>query len=132
MELAFPVKDLITRKPVTATQNSTILDAAQVMSAHKIGLVVVVDARDKEKVLGVVSERDIVHAIAKGESLGRNVMNIAKTKVITVGETEGVGKAQSLMTVNGIRHLVVVKDSWHLSGVVSIRDIVSGPNWMKS
>ncbi|MEM0272129.1 MAG: CBS domain-containing protein [Thermoprotei archaeon] len=125
------IKEFVNKQPVVLPSESTIREAAQQMSLKDVGLVVLVDKEKPRMPVGVVSERDIVKAVAKGEPLDASVKTIANTRLITIGLNEDVGEAASKMLSNNVRHLVVVDDSKRLVGVVSIRDIVREQNTLR-
>jgi signal-transduction protein with cAMP-binding, CBS, and nucleotidyltransferase domain len=122
------VKDFVNRKPVVVSTEATIRETAQQMVLKNVGLVVLVDNDRPMIPVGVVSERDIVRAVAKGEPLEANAKTIASTRLVTVGLEDDVGVAASKMLSNNVRHLIVLDDSKRLVGVVSIRDIVKEQN----
>jgi len=74
--------------------------------------------------VGVVSERDIVRAVAKGLNLDEPVSAIMSTPVITVEGDEPVWKVAEVMRQHNIRHVVVTRGG-KLYGVISIRDLVA-------
>lgn len=118
------IKDFVNRDPVVLPADSTIRDAAKQMAEKNVGLVVLVE-KDRPRIpVGVVSERDIVRAVARGEPLDASVKSIASTRLVTVGLEDDVGVAAAKMLSNNVRHLVVLDDARRLVGVVSIRDIV--------
>ena len=107
------------------SKDATIKDAARLMASEGVGLLVVVDLSNPTKPVGVVSERDVIRAIAKGISLDEKLNTIATKKLITVELDEDIGKAAAKMASNKIRHLVVLDKSGKLAGVLSIRDLVA-------
>jgi signal-transduction protein with cAMP-binding, CBS, and nucleotidyltransferase domain len=118
------VEDLIKRKPITVPRNATVLEAVNKMVSENIGLVVVVGS-DPKSPLGVVSERDVMRAVASGTPLSSEVWEIASKNLVTLNRREDVGKAALTMATHRIRHLVISDDSNCLLGVVSIRDLVA-------
>ena len=70
------------RKVITVKPTSTVVDAARVLTENRIGLLMVVG--DEGKIVGVLSERDIVKAVAEGADLiyGMAVEEIAVKKVV--------------------------------------------------
>lgn len=118
------VGDIVTRSLVTISQDKTVLDAAKLMVENNLGLLVVCDAKDKAKLAGVVSERDIIRTIASGGKLTIPVNEISTKGVITVKSSSDVAEAAKAMNKNKIRHVVVVDDQDKLVGVVSMRDLV--------
>ena len=100
----------------------TVAEAVQLLATQRIGALPVVDG---DRVLGMFSERDVIHAVnAKGAAaLDRPVTEVMTVPAITVGRDEGVLGALALMTRRRIRHLPVV-DGDRLVGIVSIGDLV--------
>ncbi len=108
---------------VTAQPHLTLREAADVLCRHRIGAVVVADAA--RKVLGILSERDIVRAVSSGggEALSDPVSRHMTSKVVTAAEDQSIEKTMSLMTEGRFRHIPVLRDG-RLVGVVSIGDVV--------
>jgi predicted transcriptional regulator len=76
-------------------------------------------------VVGLISEREIVHAIARyGETaISMPVSEIMRHGVITVSPTDTVSLVMSLMTRHRVRHMPVLRDG-NLVGIISIGDVV--------
>ena len=111
------------RDVVTTQSHRTLAEVAEVLAAKNIGAVVVVD--DQRRIIGILSERDIVRALAKR---GTAVINDAvsmhmTTEVITTSEDESVHGAMEKMTNERSRHLPVISNE-KLVGLVSIGDMV--------
>ncbi len=113
---------LVTRKPVTISSNATIRQAAEVFTREKIGLLVVTSSATPTRAQAVVSERDIVRAVAKGAPLTGQIDGVSTKKLVSVKRSDRPSKAVRLMMDHGIRHLVVENDDETLFGVISIRD----------
>ena len=107
----------------TATPNETIGAAAALLHSRKVGAMVVLDAEDH--VTGILSERDVVRAVAMGgpAALSRPVSDFMSTRVVFADPGESIDILLSRMTDRRIRHLPVCKDE-RLVGVVSIGDLV--------
>ena len=116
------VEALIKRTPVTISSGATIRQAAEVFAREKIGLLVVASSVSPVKAEAVISERDVVRAVAKGTALSAQLDSIATRKLVSVKRSDRASKAVRLMMDNGIRHLVVENDDGTLFGVLSIRD----------
>ncbi len=116
------VEALVRRTPVTISPGATIRQAAEVFAREKVGLLVVAESVSPVKALAVVSERDVVRAVAKGSAMGAQLDTIATKKLVSVRRSDRASKAVRLMVDNGIRHLVVENDDGTLFGVLSIRD----------
>ncbi|MFP3259021.1 MAG: CBS domain-containing protein [Caldivirga sp.] len=119
--MSIKVSQLIRRGVITVDASSTIRDAARVMADNNIGLLVVMD---RGRMVGVVSERDVVRAVARGVDLSEPVINISTREVITIGVGASLYEAADLMHKSNIRHLVVVDESRNPVGVLSVRDVV--------
>ncbi len=116
------VEALVKRSPVTISPGATIRQAAEVFAREKIGLLVVASSVSPVKAEAVISERDVVRAVAKGTALGAQLETISSKKLVSVRRSDRASKAVRLMMDNGIRHLVVENDDGTLFGVLSIRD----------
>jgi signal-transduction protein with cAMP-binding, CBS, and nucleotidyltransferase domain len=116
------VEALIRRTPVTISPGATIRQAAEVFAREKVGLLVVATSVSPVKAQAVISERDIVRAVAKGTALSAQLDSISTKKLISLKRSDRPSKAVRLMMENGIRHLVVENDDGTLFGVLSIRD----------
>jgi len=102
---------------------STVSEIADMMDLQDIGAVPIID--DNSRLLGVVSERDIVRKLVKN---GRDsdlvtAKDIMTSKVITVTKKTSQIEALRLMKSNNIRHLPIVDESNKLLNFISFRDI---------
>ena len=107
---------------VTTRPEQTIRQTLALLASHNIGAVVVVD--DGMRPLGILSERDIVCALARDETVLQSPVSSLMTRNLVLGVPQddlvAVGFA---MTERRIRHLPVVTDG-RLVGIVSIGDVV--------
>jgi len=111
------------REVVTVSPSMGTEDAVRFLADNKIGAVVVTGAGGK--IAGILSERDIVRAVAsKGAaSLAMPISSIMTSKVTTCGEDHTINQVMELMTNGRFRHLPVEKDGT-LIGIISIGDVV--------
>jgi CBS domain-containing protein len=124
--MSTPVKSLLAAKGgevVTLPGATSLVAAAQVLKTEEIGVLVVVDEAGKP--IGIVSERDIVRAVAEqgancGDLCTRDVMS---RRVVSCRPDDTLRDAEVLMHTHYIRHLPVVSDD-RLVGIVSMRDIM--------
>ncbi len=107
---------------MTISPGATIRQAAEVFAREKIGLLVVAGSVSPVKAQAVISERDVVRAVAKGTALGAQLETISTKKLVSIKRSDRASKAVRMMVDNGIRHLVVENDDGTLFGVLSIRD----------
>ena len=101
----------------------TIAEVARTLSARRIGGVVVLDAAGQ--LLGILTERDIVHALAAhgSHALEMTAAQLMTHAVTTAAPQTTVNQAMETMTQGRFRHLPVVDDG-RLAGIVSIGDVV--------
>lgn len=109
---------------ITITPDASVSEAADLLTKEQIGAVVVIS--EPAGIAGIISERDIVHAISKnrGAVLDRPVSDYMTEEVITCSPSSNVEALARDMTENRIRHLPVLDDDNKLVGVVSIGDLV--------
>jgi CBS domain-containing protein len=112
------------REVVAISSNATITDAAQMLTDMKIGALVVKDKTGK--LIGIISERDLVHAIAKSAAaaLTQQVGDHMTPAPQTCVETDTVESVMEVMTRGRFRHVPVLDDGRRLCGMVSIGDVV--------
>jgi CBS domain-containing protein len=111
------------RAVATIRPDDTVGAAVDALVSRNIGALVA--SEDGERVDGIISERDIVHALAHhGPSLmSLTVAEVMTRKVVTCDPTESIGELMAEMTNRRIRHFPVVSDG-RLCGIVSIGDVV--------
>src|SRR5690348_12558356 len=111
------------RNVVTMKPDATLASAAKELQQRGIGAIVVLD--DQDGVSGILSERDIVHTLAKSgpESLAQPVSEVMTRPLHTCKLTDTINDLMALMTAQRIRHLPVVEQG-RLVGIVSIGDVV--------
>jgi CBS domain-containing protein len=113
----------VKRPPLTATQEATLLDVVKIMATHNVGLVAVVDEAGRP--LGVVSERDVIRALARGVQLSAKAIEVGtRGNLLTAKAEDDIYSVIKKMRERGTRHILVVDDAGKLVGVVSIRDLV--------
>lgn len=100
----------------------TLSDACAELDSRRVGALIVCDG---ERVVGVISERDVVKAVAADgpAGLARPVSAYMTRDVVFAEPGETVAILMGRMTDRRIRHLPVLKDN-RLSGVISIGDVV--------
>ncbi len=111
------------REVVAISADATLSEAARLLARKRIGAVVVRDASGS--LAGILSERDVVRAVADGSvaALARPVSMYMTRAVATCTETDTVQDIMEMMTIGRFRHVPVL-DNGMVAGIVSIGDVV--------
>ena len=106
------------------TTDPTVSVGSAVKRLHDAHIGALVVSRDGQHIDGILSERDIVNALAGDPAaLKSTVGSVMTTEVLTIEATDSVVHAMTLMTAKRCRHLPVVRDG-RLVGLISIGDLV--------
>ncbi len=113
------------REVATVASDATVAEAVGLLHEWNVGALVV--TAEGQPVAGILSERDVVRALAGGEDaaalLTWPVSNLMTTDVTTCGPRATVDELARLMTDRRIRHVPVL-DGDQVAGIVSIGDVV--------
>ena len=125
------VKAILSRKGrdvVTIEPTATLETAIATLAKRRIGALVVLGA--DQRVIGILSERDIVRTLAASgaDAMAKPVAQVMTREVVTSGEAETAVSIMGRMTIGKFRHIPVVEGN-HLVGLVSIGDIVKHRLW---
>lgn len=119
-------RDVMSSPLVTVKASSTLQEAAEKMWAEKVGSVIVVD--DEDYLLGILTERDIVFAVAKGlfedSEKKPTVESVMSKNVVTVNAGSSIAQVAELMSEFNIKHIVVMSQEGRPVGVISLRDML--------
>ena len=121
------VAELIGGPVYTCTEETDIREAARTMLADDVGSLAVVS---DERLVGIITERDIVREFAEPTSGVRRVSDAMTPDPDSLAPDIDVDDAAAWMMGAGYRHLPVV-DGGRLVGMVSIKDVLwalTGPN----
>ena len=114
------VGEVMSRTLLTVDATETLTDAAAQMHARGVGAALVMNG---EHLSGILTERDVLHAVATGGVEGTKVGAWMTHDPDTVGTDERPGHAAAIMIHGGFRHLPVV-DGAKPVGIISIRDLM--------
>lgn len=108
---------------VTVTTSTSIVDVTKTLAKFGIGSIVVTN--DDGSLAGIVSERDVVRAIAHmgADVTSEPVSEIMTENIITCQRNDSIDKIMGLMTSKRFRHMPVVEEG-KLKGIISIGDVV--------
>jgi len=116
------VRDVMTANPECVKETDSLRDVARIMKDRDTGVVPVVDGK---KVIGLITDRDIVvRGLAEGKNLeNTNIADVMSTTVRSVREDSSLNDALSLMSNAEIRRVPVVNEANELVGILSLGDI---------
>ena len=108
---------------VTVSPEQDVQGLLTLLAQHKVGALVV--SHNGTTIDGIVSERDIVRALAAGESLmSEPVSRIMTSEVFVSTMHAKIDELMTVMTSQRIRHIPITTDSGELIGIVSIGDLI--------
>lgn len=121
--LTQPVASCMTDWFITLDHAESLMVAAKALRDRNIGLLLVTDG---DELVGVLSERDIVTALADEDALHHTrLADRARGDILTVESTDSLQSSVDLMVGGGTRHLVVVDGEGLPVGVLSARDVLT-------
>jgi len=111
----------------TTSPEVSLAEVVRQMVEHNVGSMVVCqrDVELGERLIGIVTERDLLRCFAAGKCDLRQlkVSEVMSTMIITAGPTDSVNDLMGVMTSHRIRHVPVVREE-RLVGMVSIGDLL--------
>ncbi len=115
------VNDVMSKNMLTVDKSISLQEAAQKMTKLNIGCVIVTD---KDKPVGIVTERDFVTRIAsEGRPLFTEILEVMSSPLITISPEETIWEASETMKEKSI-HKLPVKENGQIIGIITTTDIV--------
>ena len=118
------VHNLMVRNPIVAGLDTPALELAKVMTAKRIGSIIITD---NGKPVGIVTERDLVRRVlAEGlDSASIRASSICSKPVISCSKFADLEDAVDIMKDYNIRRIMVIDDDQRLVGILTYDDIVA-------
>jgi len=116
------VKHVMIEDVVTAKTNITAKEAVRTLWERHIGSIVITD--DKEKCIGIFTERDAIRMIASDVSLDTPIEQVMTKNVATIVKEASLEEARRLIISHGIRHVPVVDGEGKIVGMFSVRRLI--------
>ena len=114
------VGEVMSHNLLTVESTTPLEQAAARMSDRGVGAILVLSG---DSVSGILTERDVLRAVATGGVEGTNVAAWMTRDPETVDVSESLGQAAAIMIHGGFRHIPVL-DGGKPVGIVSIRDLM--------
>ena len=116
------LEDVMSDKPFTVSADASMVEAAQGMAKGRLGSALIMQG---SWLAGIITERDVLRAVASGEDLNATkVQDWMTSDPMTATPDMDTEEAAAVMFTNGFRHLPVTKGS-EVVGVVSLREVLS-------
>lgn len=121
-EALFQIKDIMSRRVLTAHSGALLADIAEDMTVHNVSCAVV---REQEAVVGIISEHDFLRAVAGdcAELYQLQASDIMSSPVQTVETQQTILQAGQVMEAHGIRRLPVINQG-RLVGIITQTDLI--------
>ncbi|MFE6129447.1 cyclic nucleotide-binding/CBS domain-containing protein [Streptomyces sp. NPDC056437] len=117
------VRDAMSTVVLTIGPTHTLRQAARLMAARRVGAAVVLDTDANG--LGILTERDILVAVGKGQDPDQETAGThTTTDVVFAAPSWTLEEAAEAMSHGGFRHLIVMDGDGGPVGIVSVRDII--------
>jgi len=115
----------MTKNVKTIQSTEQLFNACKVMKDNNIGCVVVVDGSNKNKPIGILTERDIINNLSyQDANLQIQVKDIMSKPLVTVNETHSLIDALQTMDKNNFRRLPITGKEGEIVGIVTNKDIL--------
>jgi len=114
------ISEIMTQAAVTDSSEDTLKEACDKMRHSQTSSILIMDG---ERMIGIVTERDVVKAVAQGlDPKETRVKDLMTTDIVTIGPMTRLKEAAELMATKWIRHLPIVEGS-KVVGMISQRDL---------
>jgi CBS domain-containing protein len=123
--LETPIRELRPKAAVTIAEDATVARAVELMRKKKVGAVMVVSRRRPRRLVGILSERDLLNRALHLRGFGRvQVSKVMTPEPEVLRSQDSCAFALNKMSVGRFRHVPIV-DGDHLPiGMLSIRDVI--------
>ncbi len=119
--------EVMTREPVCCEPGDSVTQVAMLMKTEDVGSIPVVDSRQERKLVGIVTDRDlVVNVLAGGMAVGTATVREAMTaNPESCREDEDVKKAVDLMADRQVRRMPIVDEAGRLCGIIAQADVAT-------
>lgn len=119
------VKDVMTTNPVCCSADTSLIDVARLMIGYDCGELPVIENNDGKKLLGVITDRDIVcRSIGQGiNPMGMTAGDCMSAPALSIENEASFDDCLQLMQNNQIRRVPVTDGGEKVCGIVSLADI---------
>ena len=126
-QLLTRVEDLMSTKSEDLPlihQQAPLQEALFTMSAGRLGMTVVTDDNDNDKVVGVFTDGDLRRGLEKGIDLQTPMAEVMVSNPRRISKTMRASDALSVMNENGISQLLIIDDQDRLEAIITVHDLL--------
>jgi CBS domain-containing protein len=116
------IRDIMIKDVITAEKSTSVKQCSDILFKRHIGAIIVVDT--EKRVIGIVTESDIIRVIAQDIPLNNPIEAVMTTNIKTIKEDSTFGEAKELMRLYRIRRIPVINSEDKLVGLVSLRHVL--------
>ena len=124
--MAHKITDVMTPIPHCCTPDDSVIEVARVMEQHDVGIVPIVESQDTRRVVGVITDRDIVlRVVAQGRDPNEivSVRDFMTSDIVSVSPDADILHAEERMKEHQVRRVLVIDDHGCIRGIVAIADL---------
>jgi CBS domain-containing protein len=124
--MAQKITDVMTPIPQCCTPDDSIIEVARVMEQHDVGVVPIIESQDTRRVVGVITDRDIVlRIVAQGRDPNEiiSVRDFMTSEIVSVRPDSDILHAEECMKEHQSRRVLVVDENGCIVGIVSMADL---------
>jgi predicted transcriptional regulator len=115
------VQDYMNARMVMRDSKASVLELAKVMVDWNVSSVAITDEEQNKKIIGILTERDIVKSIAKGASPdGITAGSLMSSQILSIRKDQPIEEAALIMIRNKVRHLLVEDPAAHNRAIIGI------------
>lgn len=126
-ETGLSLAQLCQRDTLTLSAEASVRKAAEMMRTHHVGALALTDPEDPTRVVGVVTDRDLViHLLAQDRApQEQNIGAFGTTHLIRVPGSATVHEAVQAMNQHGVRRVFITEPNGRLMGLLSLDDVLA-------
>src|SRR5688500_2783647 len=119
--------DVMTREPACCEPGESITAVAAVMKREDVGSVPVVESQEDRKLIGIVTDRDLVVKVLAGggDVTGATVRDAMTANPASCREDDPVEKALQLMADRQVRRMPIIDSQGRLRGIIAQADVAT-------
>jgi CBS domain-containing protein len=119
--------EVMTKNPVCCLPNDSVAKAAELMKSENIGSIPVIENEQTQKLVGIVTDRDLaLKIVAKGlDARSTKVEAVMTRLVVTCLADDDLQKALDAMAEHQLRRIPVVDDDFKVVGIIAQADVAT-------